>query len=274
VKKLPLLALSLLLPLTHLALRAQDAPTDAEGCKDSPLVTRMQGSILSVCDNKEYDQLDIRVGLKDNDLVMKHVEGELHSFNYNTREGVSDIQVFRNLENALRTGGFHIVYEDNPGYISANKGNTWIVFENSGSYYYQTIITEQQMKQEVTADASSLQDEINKTGHVAVYGILFDTGRATLQDSSTSTLSEIVKLLQEDMALKLRIEGHTDNVGPAAANQTLSQKRADTVRTWLVGHGIAADRLTAKGFGDTQPIADNSTDDGRAKNRRVELAKQ
>jgi OmpA-OmpF porin, OOP family len=274
VKKLSLLALALLLPISSLTLRAQDAPVDAEGCKDSPLVSRMQGSTLSNCDNKEYDQLDIRVGLKDNDLQMKHIEGELHSLNYNTREGVSEIQVFRNLENALRAGGFHIVYEDNPGYISANKGKTWIVIENSGSYYYQTIITEQQMTQEVTADASSLKDEINKTGHVAVYGILFDTGKATLQDSSTSTLSEIVKLLQQDMALKLRVEGHTDNVGPAAANQALSQKRADTVCTWLVSHGIAADRLTAKGFGDTQPVADNSTDDGRAKNRRVELAKQ
>jgi len=274
VKKLSLLALALLLPTSTLMLHAQDTPADAEGCKDSPLVTRMQGSILSNCDNKEYDQLDVKVGLKENDVQMKHVEGELHSYNYNTRDGVSEIQVFRNLENALRAGGFHIVYEENPGYISASKGKTWIVFENSGSYYYQTIITEQQMVQEVTADASSLQDEIDKTGHVAVYGILFDTGKATLQDSSTATLNEILKLLQQNTDLKLRIEGHTDNVGSSASNQILSQKRADTVRTWLVSQGVAADRLTAKGYGDTKPVSDNSTDDGRAKNRRVELAKQ
>ena len=274
MKKLSLLALALLLPTSTHTLRAQDAPADAEGCKDSALVTRMQGSTLSACDNKEFDQFDVTINNKENEPKTKHVEGELHSYNYNTREGVSEIQVFRNLENALRTGGFHIVFEDNPGYISASKGKTWIVIENSGSYYYQTIITEQQMVQEVTADASSLQDEINKSGHVAVYGILFDTGKATLQDSSTSTLNEIIKLLQQDVALKLRIEGHTDNVGAAASNQILSQKRADAVRTWLVSHGIAADRLTAKGYGDTKPVSDNSTDDGRAKNRRVELAKE
>ena len=163
--------------------------------------------------------------------------------------------------------------KNSPGYISANKGKTWVVIENSGSYYYQTIITEQEMKQEVTADASSLKDELEKSGHVAVYGILFDTGKATLQPSSEAILSEIVKLMQDNADLKLRVEGHTDNVGGAAANQALSQKRAETVKNWLVSHGIAADRLVAKGFGDTKPVADNSTDEGKSKNRRVELTK-
>jgi outer membrane protein OmpA-like peptidoglycan-associated protein len=130
------------------------------------------------------------------------------------------------------------------------------------------------MKQEVAADAPSIQDGLNKSGHVAVYGILFDTGKATIQDASSDTLNQILTLLQRNADLKLRIEGHTDNVGSVASNQVLSQKRAETVRTWLLSHGIAADRPTAKGFGDTKPVADHSTEDGRAKNRRVELAKQ
>ncbi len=268
MKKL-LLAFAFVLCLTINPLFAQD---DADGCKDSSLVSRMPGSTIHSCDNKEYDQFDITVDAKD-DAPKKHVEGELHSWDYGTREGVSDIQVFRNLETALRTGGFHIVYENSPGYISANKGKTWVIIENSGSYYYQTIVTEQEMKQEVTADASSLKDEIEKSGHVAVYGILFDTGKATIQPSSESTLNEIVKLMQDNADLKLRVEGHTDNVGAAAANQALSQKRAESVKVWLVSHGIAADRLTVKGFGDAKPVADNSTDEGKAKNRRVELAK-
>lgn len=270
MNRLPLLSFCLLLPLCTVAF-AQDE--DSEGCKDSALVTRMPGSVIHSCDNKEYDQFDITVS-SDDSQPKKHVEGELHSWDYGTREGVSDIQVYRNLETALRTGGFHIVYESSPGYIAANKGTTWVVIENSGSYYYQTIITEQQMKQEVTADASSLQDELTRSGHVAVYGILFDTGKATLQPSSEDTLNEILKMLQQNTDLKLRIEGHTDNVGAAATNQVLSEKRAQAVLAWLVSHAIAADRLTAKGYGDTKPVADNSTDDGRAKNRRVELAKQ
>jgi len=80
-------------------------------------------------------------------------------------------------------------------------------------------------------------------------------------------------MMQQDPTLCLRIEGHTDNQGNVGANQTLSEKRAQAVVAWLTANGVQADRLTAKGFGQTRPVADNSTDEGRAKNRRVELAK-
>jgi len=234
----------------------------------------MAGSFIHDCDKKEYDQKDIIVGTDGTDDKIKHVEGPLEVWGYNTREGVSEIQVFRNMETALRTGGFQMVVERSPAYISARKGNTWVVIENSGSYYYQTIITEQAMNQEVTADASSLKDELNKTGHVAVYGILFDTGKATLQPASDEPLSQVLQMVQGDDALKVMIEGHTDNVGAAAANQALSEKRAQSVRDWLTEKGIAASRLTAKGYGASNPVADNTTEEGRAKNRRVELVKQ
>jgi len=79
---------------------------------------------------------------------------------------------------------------------------------------------------------------------------------------------------QQNPDLKLRVEGHTDNQGSAAANQALSEKRAQAVVAWLVAHGTNASRLAAKGMGQTMPVADNSTQDGRAKNRRVELVKQ
>src|SRR5207248_3551213 len=128
------------------------------------------------------------------------------------------------------------------------------------------------MEQEVTA--SDLIDALNKSGHVAVYGINFDTGKATIQADSGAVLQQIAALMQQNPALKLRVEGHTDNVGAAAANQTLSQKRAQSVVAWLTAHGVAATRLAAAGFGATKPGADNSTEDGRAKNRRVELVKQ
>ena len=130
------------------------------------------------------------------------------------------------------------------------------------------------MQQEVTADASSLSNEIEKSGHVAIYGIHFDTGKAAILPDSEQVLSEIVKMLQQSPDLKLRVEGHTDNQGNAATNQTLSEKRAQAVVAWLTAHGIAPTRLAAKGFGASKPLADNSTDENRAKNRRVELAKQ
>jgi len=75
------------------------------------------------------------------------------------------------------------------------------------------------------------------------------------------------------MPLSTCVEGNTDNQGNATANQTLSEKRAQSVVAWLTAHGVLAARLTAKGFGQTKPVADSSTEDGRAKNRRVELAK-
>lgn len=124
------------------------------------------------------------------------------------------------------------------------------------------------MQQEVTADASSLKEEISKAGHVAVYGIHFETGKATILPDSAGTLKQIVLLLDQNPDLRLRVEGHTDNQGNAAANQALSEKRAEAVVAWLTSHGVAAARLGAKGFGQTEPVADNSSEEGRAKNPR------
>ena len=265
------------LVLSAFNVRAQDPEKqqDAEGCKDSPLVTRFPGSTIHSCENKEYEQADFPLGIdKEGTALTKHVEGDYHSWDVGTRQGTSQIQVFRNFQTALKNAGFSIDYANSPGEIVAHKGDTWIYLDNKGEFYYQTIVTEKQMQQEVTADASSLGEEINKTGHVAVYGIHFDTGKATIQPDSEKILSEIAKLLEQNADLKLRVEGHTDNQGNAAANQTLSEKRAQAVVTWLAAHSVPADRLSAKGIGQTQPVSDNSTEDARAKNRRVELVKQ
>jgi outer membrane protein OmpA-like peptidoglycan-associated protein len=247
-----------------------DKPKDAEGCKDSPLINRFPGSIISSCDNKEYEQADLPMP---ND-VQKHVEGDYHYWDYATRENTSAIQIFRNVENALKAAGFKIDLSRSPETLVGHKGKTWIYIESRGTYYNQTIVTEKAMQQEMAVDASSLNNDITSSGHVAVYGIHFDTGKATIQPDSESVLGEIVKMLQDNADLKLRIEGHTDNQGNASTNQALSDRRAQAVVAYLVAHGIDASRLSAKGMGQSQPVADNSTDDGRAKNRRVELVKQ
>jgi outer membrane protein OmpA-like peptidoglycan-associated protein len=252
----------------------EDAPQDAEGCKDSPIITRMPGSTIHSCENKEYEQVKMPVGKnKDGEVTEKTLEGEFHSWDYGTREGVSEIQVFRNFETALKQAGMKIVYEDSPGTITANKGDTWYWLQNSGSYYYQTLLTVKSMQQEVTADASSIADELSKSGHIALYGIHFETAKATILPDSETVLAEVAKMLQQNPDVKVSIEGHTDNVGSAAANQTLSEKRAQAVVAWLSSHGIEGSRLNAKGWGASKPVDDNATEDGRAKNRRVELVK-
>jgi len=204
---------------------------------------------------------------------MKTVEGEFHSWDYGTRDGVSEIQVFRNMQTALKNAGFVMDYQESPEKISAHKGSTWYLLDNRGSFYYQTIVTEKAMQQEVTAEASSLAAEIERSGRVAVYGVHFATGQATILPDSEQTLMQIVQVLRDHSELSLRVEGYTDNVGQAAANQALSDRRAQAVVAWLTGRGIAGARLAARGFGAANPVGDNATEDGRAKNRRVELVK-
>jgi outer membrane protein OmpA-like peptidoglycan-associated protein len=130
------------------------------------------------------------------------------------------------------------------------------------------------MQQEMTSDASAWAAEINKTGHAAVYGIEFDTGKATIKAQSEKVLGDVLSLLQAQPDWKMKIEGHTDSTGTKTGNQILSQQRAAAVVAWLVKNGIARTRLTAVGLGDSKPIADNGTEQGRARNRRVELVKQ
>jgi outer membrane protein OmpA-like peptidoglycan-associated protein len=102
-------------------------------------------------------------------------------------------------------------------------------------------------------------------------GILFDTGKTALKPGAKSTLSKIAKQLQTDPSLKISVEGHTDNVGSTATNQSLSEKRANAVRDYLVSAGISGDHITADGKGEESPIATNKTAAGRQQNRRVEL---
>jgi outer membrane protein OmpA-like peptidoglycan-associated protein len=126
----------------------------------------------------------------------------------------------------------------------------------------------------VMAGGNKLYDALASAGRVATQGIYFDTGSDRIRGESSATLKEIGTMLQEHPDLKLTIEGHTDNVGAAAANQTLSEKRAAAVRQYLVdSYGIGAERLSAKGYGAAKPVAPNTTPEGRQQNRRVELVK-
>ena len=106
------------------------------------------------------------------------------------------------------------------------------------------------------------------------YAITFDTGKATLKPESTGEINRITKIMQDDPSLKFEVQGHCDNTGSDAVNDPLSQKRAEAIVAALAKNGIAKDRLTAVGKGSHEPMADNNTDEGRAKNRRVEFVKK
>ena len=127
----------------------------------------------------------------------------------------------------------------------------------------------------VAEGGKPLYDALAAAGRVSTHGILFATGSSTIEGESTPTLKEIGDMLTSHADLKLMIEGHTDNVGSAASNQTLSEARANAVRQYLIdNYHVDAGRLQAKGYGASKPVAKNDTQEGRQQNRRVELVKE
>ena len=275
-----------LLSLSSIAF-ADDLEPDVEGCKDSKLLTRMAGCNIAACDKKEFDSMELNVGSLEEgqgDFKKKSFEGKTESLTYVCPQGkYSGLQIVRNAEGALKKAGFTPVWSGKGGNngpeTTMKKDGQWVYVGTSstggdGTWYEIKAVQVQKMDQQMEATADSLAEEIAKSGHVAVYGINFDSGKATLKPDSDKILGQVAMLLKNDEALKLKVEGHTDNVGAKVANQKLSEQRAAAVVAWLVKNGIAKTRLTSAGFGDAKPVAANDTDENKAKNRRVELVKQ
>jgi outer membrane protein OmpA-like peptidoglycan-associated protein len=119
----------------------------------------------------------------------------------------------------------------------------------------------------------NIDDELKKNGFVNLYGLYFDFGSDNLRPESMTSIDQIVEYLKQNPTVKIQIEGHTDNIGSDVSNQTLSEKRALAVKNAIIKKGISADRMTTIGYGAKQPIAPNTTDIGRAQNRRVTIRK-
>jgi len=142
-----------------------------------------------------------------------------------------------------------------------------------GPKYFLTVVEKQVLETRAALlPAEEMKKELDAKGHVALY-INFAFDKADIQPDSRPIIDEIVKLLQDNPGLNVTVEGHTDNVGAPDYNKGLSDARAKSVVAALTARGIEARRLTAVGYGQGRPIADNSTDEGRAQNRRVELVK-
>ena len=269
---------SLLFGLAASTARAQDV----EGSKDHPMFSRMPGYEINEFDEQEFGAHEFLLEPE------KKVEGRYWRINYSVKEGAKKsgpLQIARNYTNLLvaRSGKKLVEEVDSGGGTTiatmpvAGGRTLWleVSISNGGDFYSLTVVEEAGMAQKVEFTASDLADALKATGRVAVRSILFDTGKATLKQESAAILATIAEVLKADPALKLEIQGHTDNVGAAVANLKLSQDRAAAVKAHLAEQGgIDASRLTTAGFGDTKPVASNATDDGKAQNRRVELVRK
>jgi len=243
----------------------------------------------------------------------KNLEGKVTRITYLNPAGRSTLEVFRNYKNELEKGGFNILFTcsddecggramnhaavpksayifmgenyDDQRYLDAelnrDKGRIYTaIYINSGpgkKVYSQVDVIEVEPMEEgmVTVDADAMEKEIASKGSVSIYGIYFTFDSADIKTESKPAIEQIAKLLKNIPELELFVVGHTDNKGSLEYNMSLSEKRAKSVVNKLVDeYDISSSRLTPKGLGFLAPVATNRTEEGRAKNRRVELVEK
>jgi OOP family OmpA-OmpF porin len=254
------------------------AQNDAEGSRDHPLITRMPGYYIDSYQVDEFAGYDPTV-IDGKDV---HWEGKMYSISYYRKEGatqVSMLQIVRNYQSALKTAGAMVLGSDGRRLAAElRKGGamTGVYVEafNEARNYQVTIVETQAMRQDVTADAAAMGKAIAETGKVVVYGIYFETGSATIKPESEPALVEMTKLLNNSREMDAFVIGHTDNTGTLDLNLKLSADRADSVVKALVARGISPRRLKAAGVGPYCPVSPNTTEEGKAQNRRVELVQR
>ena len=267
--------LSTLLVLSIIALSSICfAEEDLKGSKDHPLLSRIPNYYVDNQAVKDFDSYISPYLEKDNVW-----EGKATRTGYNVKTGTKElsfIQIVRNYENAVKKLGGKTLYSDGRvlnAKIENNKGVTYVSVEvfNEGTQYSLLIIENKPMEDEVITDAAALNKGISETGKIAVYGIYFDSGKSEIKPESKPAMDEIVKMLKQNAKLKLFVIGHTDMDGSLELNLKLSTDRSASVVKALVENGIPSARLKSAGVGPYCPVESNRAEEGKAKNRRVEL---
>lgn len=253
---------------------------DAEGAKDHPLFNRLPNYEIQKYRESEFDVYDEFVA---SDGSSKTIEGRTYYISYYVVTGaqyLSEAAIKRNYSEAFKKIGGVVQYEDGSNlHMSLDKGGqvTWVRVGtwNRGQGVTLYISEEMPMEQFIVADADALRQEISLTGKATVHGIYFDTGKAVVKAESGPALAEVVKLLKTDSNMNIFVVGHTDSVGDFDYNLDLSLRRAAAVVEDLVSqHSVSRSRLEPHGVGALVPAAANTSEDGRARNRRVEIVER
>jgi outer membrane protein OmpA-like peptidoglycan-associated protein len=231
---------------------------------DFPFLASLPGSKLTGGSHDPGPMLVTLPGASQPDVV---ATGSVAK-NYRPADGLSLVEWFTLYRGALIKAGWTIVNE----FRSADGAITAHYAQNGRNIWAYLHMNVDGYSIQVGDEGVGLAAGLAKQCHLALTGVLFDFDKATLKAESDPVLGRVRDLLAGEPALKLEVQGHTDNVGADDYNLALSNARAAAVVAWLTQHGIEGGRLTARGYGKTIPVADNRTDEGRAKNRRVEIA--
>jgi outer membrane protein OmpA-like peptidoglycan-associated protein len=281
------------------------AQRDVSGSKDHPILARYPGSFIRFYEQVDFDKYPLALSVTNNRPAgVKEIEGRLTKITYQNPAGRSSFEIFSNYREALKKAGYQDLFtcegqacgqamywqQLNGLYASGGprearnltvRGKsgghdcTVAISVNTGFTIIHIVEHKAMESGLVAASAAELAEGIDRDGHISVYAIYFDTGRADLKPESNPALVEIARLLATKPTLKLHVVGHTDSTGVFGANMTLSHDRAaSVVRALTTDHKVAAARLTSNGVGPLVPVATNTTEEGRAKNRRVDLVGQ
>ncbi|WP_158599028.1 OmpA family protein [Rhodophyticola porphyridii] len=273
---------------------------DIAGSADHPLVGRFDGSVIRAYETREFDEVHLARAPGE----VSTVEGAVTRLSYAYPAETSLVQVVRNFEQALEGRGFDILlscdqadcgrisydveqFGNSPAwadafnyrYVMATRDGpegaahvSLFLSVNNGNVLSVVTVTEEEAMAFRMIDAAEIQSAIGETGRVALYGITFDTDQATIRAESAPTIAEMAAFLAANPDLQVVIVGHTDNQGTMEYNLALSARRAAAVADALARtHGIAAARMAHAGAGFLAPVAVNTTAEGRALNRRVEM---
>jgi outer membrane protein OmpA-like peptidoglycan-associated protein len=264
---------AILAALLAMAPAAVYGAADVRGSADHALFpNRMPGHSIGTYETKEFAAFQFP------SEPAVTVEGKYTKISYyrDTGQHPGGLAIRRNYENAIKSAGGEVVLSR--GNYSVLRGlwqgsEVWahIQAADTGSYYFLTVVEKAPMVQVITA--AQMGTALDGVGFIAL-DVNFDTGKADIRPESQPIIAEIVGLMKARPELRVGVEGHTDNVGNPASNKALSLARANAVVAAMVAAGVDRSRLVPAGFGQEQPIADNRLEEGRAKNRRVELVKK
>ncbi len=258
----------------------------AQQCAGHPLFSNLPNFEVSECKNREFDKLEFTLTDKKNGSVVVEKSGEFTEVAFKWigewEKRPAAIQIYQNYKNAIVKAGGELpdAYNKNGTFYGKMKkgGATyWIqVYTDGSGYYYVSSVKEGAMHQDIAAiTADEIKKGIAEEGKMAIYGILFDTDKASIKPESAGSLKEIASFLKAAPAVKVFIVGHTDNTGDFQHNLNLSKQRAASVVSELTSkYGVNTGQLTGDGVGPLSPVGSNSTEAGKARNRRVEIVRK